>query len=93
MTSKSVFIDFKRRTKGYIRLNIQSREIFMSRDIVFYEHVFPYQRVENTSNATDNPNIHDQSLFIEDQPIWSQPSQVILHLVIMLKVIVTVTMN
>jgi len=29
--------------------NVQSREFFVSRD-VFYEHVFPYQRVEDNSN-------------------------------------------
>ena len=51
----------------------------MSRDIVFYEHVFPYQKVEDNSNETDSLNIHDQNqnLFIEDQPILNQPSQVI----------------
>jgi len=29
--------------------NVQLREFFVSRD-VFYEHVFPYQRVEDNSN-------------------------------------------
>jgi len=75
--SKCVFIGFKKGTKGYILLNVQSREIFMYRDVVFYEHVFPYQRVEDTSNETDSPNIHDQNIFTEDQPILNQPSQVI----------------
>jgi len=43
------------------------------RDIVFYEHVFPYQRVEDTSNETDSLDIHDQNknLFTEDQPIFN----------------------
>jgi len=75
--SKCVFIGFKKEKKGYILLTIQSREIFVSRDVVFYEHVFPYQRVEDTSNETDSPDIHDQNIFIEDQPILNQPSQVI----------------
>jgi len=43
--SKCVFIGFKKGTKGYILLNIQSREIFVPRDVAFYEHVFPHQRV------------------------------------------------
>jgi len=38
---------------------------------VFYEHVFPYQRVQDTSNETNSPNIYDQSFFTEDQPILS----------------------
>jgi len=66
MTSKCVFISFKRRTKGYILLNIQLREFFVSRDVVFYEHVFSYQKVEDTSNETNSPNIHDQNLFTKD---------------------------
>jgi len=74
--SKCVFIAFKRGTKWYILFNIQSREFFVSRDVVFYEHVFSYQRVEDTSNETDSPNIHDQNVFTEDQPILSQPSRV-----------------
>jgi len=76
--SKCVFIGFKRETKGYILLNIQSREIFVSRNIVFYEHVFPYQRVQDTSKETNSPNIYDPVLFTEDQPVLSQPSQTIL---------------
>jgi len=71
--SKCVFIGFKRGTKGYVLLNIQSREIFVSRDVVFYEHIFPYQRVEDTSNKIDSPNIVHQNPFIEDQPILDQP--------------------
>jgi len=58
-------------------LNTQSREIFISRDVIFYEHVFLYKRIEDTSNETDDPNIHDQSPFMEDQLVLSQPSQVI----------------
>jgi len=47
-------------------LNIQLREIFVSRDVVFYEHVFSYQKVKDTSNETNSPNIHDQNLFTKD---------------------------
>ena len=49
----------------------------MSRDVVFYEHVFPYQKVQDTSNETNSLNIHYQSFFTEDQPVLSQSSQVI----------------
>jgi len=59
-------------------LNIQSREIFVSMDVVFYEHVFPYQRVQDTSNETNSSDINDQILFAEDQSVLSQPSQAIL---------------
>jgi len=39
--------------------------------LLVYKHVFPYQRVEDTSNETDSLNIHDQNSFTEDQPILS----------------------
>jgi len=35
----------------------------VSRDVVFYEHVFLYQRVQDTSNETNIPNIHDKIFF------------------------------
>jgi len=38
---------------------------------------FHIKRVEDNSNETDSPNIHDQNIFTEDQPILNQPSQVI----------------
>ena len=69
--SKCVLIDFKRGTKGYILLNIEPRDFFVFRDVVFYEHVFPYQRVQDISNETNSPNIHDQFFYIEDQPVLS----------------------
>ena len=72
------FISFQRGAKGYILLNIQSREIFVSWDVVFYENVFPFQRVQDTSNETNSPDINDQILFTEDQSILSQASQAIL---------------
>jgi len=50
----------------------------VSRDVVFYEHVFPYQRVQDTSSETNSPNIYDQVLFTGDQRVLSQPSQTIL---------------
>ena len=50
----------------------------MSRDVVFYEHVFPYQRVQDTSNETNSPDVNDQILFAEDQFVLSQPSEAIL---------------
>ena len=56
---------------------IFNQEKFLCRDVVFHEHIFPYQRIEDTSNEIDSPSIHDQSPFKEDQPITSQQSQVI----------------
>jgi len=43
-TLKYVFISFKKGQKN-IFCWIFNQEIFVSRDVVFYEHVFPYLRV------------------------------------------------
>jgi len=67
----------KKGTKGCVLLNIKSIEIFVSRDVVFYENIFPYQRIQDTSNETNSPNIYDQMLFTKDQFVLIQPSQVI----------------
>jgi len=76
--SKCVFIGFKTEMKGYVLLNIQSREIFVSRDVDFYEHIFSYQKVEDTSNKIDSLILY-QNPFIENQPVLSQPSEAIFY--------------
>ena len=37
----------------------------MSRDVVFYENVFPHERVQDTNNETNNPYIHDQIFLLK----------------------------
>jgi len=76
--SKCVFIGFKTEMKGYVLLNIQSREIFVSRDVDFYEHIFSYQKVEDTSNKIDSLILY-QNPFIENQPVLSQQSEAIFY--------------
>jgi len=39
--AKCVFIGFKPGMKGYVLLDIKSREIFVSRNVMFYENIFP----------------------------------------------------
>jgi len=56
--SKCVFIGFKRGDKRIFFFLLFNQEKFVSRDIVFYEHIFPYQRVQ-----TSSPNVHDQFFF------------------------------
>ena len=84
--SRCVFIGFKTRTKGYVLLNIQSREIFVFRNVVFYEHVFSYKEVEDTSNKTDSRNILYQNPFTKTNLFLvnlHKPFLYQLHLVIM----------
>jgi hypothetical protein len=40
--SKSIFLGFKQGTKGFIVLNTDTKCISISRNVVFYEDVFPF---------------------------------------------------
>ena len=50
---KCVFLGFKSGTKGYLLFDLASKEVFLSRNVIFYEHVFPYQ---NHSPPTLSPH-------------------------------------
>ena len=44
---KGVFIGYKTGVKGYIVLDIKTGEIFINRNVIVYEHVFPYVNNED----------------------------------------------
>ncbi|XP_019457644.1 PREDICTED: uncharacterized protein LOC109358032 [Lupinus angustifolius] len=46
---KCIFLGFKDNTKGYILFDLRNREIFISRYVIFHEHIFPY----NTKQTRD----------------------------------------
>ncbi|KAL2337821.1 hypothetical protein Fmac_012267 [Flemingia macrophylla] len=39
---KCLFLGFKPGTKGYIVFDLQNKEISISRNVIFYEHIFPF---------------------------------------------------
>lgn len=49
---KCVFIGFTPRQKGFKLYNLDTRHVMMSRDVVFYENVFPFK--EPTEQMTEN---------------------------------------
>lgn len=48
---KAVFLGFENGTKGYFLYDMSSHEMFVSRNVVFYEHVFPFKPVSNPVSA------------------------------------------
>lgn len=42
-----VLLGYKNGIKGYIILDIKNREIFISRNVIFYEDIFPYRKQQN----------------------------------------------
>jgi len=52
---KGIFIGYKTGVKDYIILDIETREIFINRNVIFYENVFPYRTNEaKTQPVIDN---------------------------------------
>jgi hypothetical protein len=53
--------------KGYVLLDLHSREIFVSRHVIFHEHILPYQ------NSPSNP-ISSWSYMPSDSPTIIDPT-------------------
>jgi transposase InsO family protein len=61
---KCVYLGFRVGVKGHTLFDLQSREIFISKDVVFFEHIFPYHSQNTQSDASTSPvQPHDMSLF------------------------------
>lgn len=69
-SKKCVFLGFKFGTKGYIVFDLKTREISVSRHVVFYETVFPYFKPSEQQSVFDNASHphDDQSHFLFDIP-------------------------
>lgn len=50
---KAIFIGHKDGTKGYILYDLQTHEIFISRNVIFYETVFPFKDVQPPLDNTN----------------------------------------
>jgi len=51
--SKCIFIVYKAGTKGHLLFNLHSHAFRVSRNVIFYEKVFPFA-VDNTDHGTLN---------------------------------------
>ena len=48
-----VFLGYPATHKGYKLMNLLTNQAFVSRDVVFHEHIFPYQ--QSSSNQYEHP--------------------------------------
>ena len=48
-----VFIGYPHGIKGYRLFDLHSKQVFISRDVTFYEHIFPFQNVSSPSYSYD----------------------------------------
>ena len=67
---QGVFLGFQTGIKGYVILDFQSREIFISRNVIFYETIFPFiQNNQVPKEAQHDPlpmptnaqNLHEEN--------------------------------
>jgi hypothetical protein len=56
---KYVFLGYKSGTKGYVLYDLDTREIFVSRNVVFHELLLPYN--SSTPSSTSNWQYHSSS--------------------------------
>ncbi|WVZ19287.1 hypothetical protein V8G54_006609 [Vigna mungo] len=77
---KAIFIGYKEGTKGYLLYDIQSRQIFVSRNVVFCENSFPFKsgnESDITSPALPKPICDNIApLDIDDLTIFSHQESV-----------------
>lgn len=52
-----IFLGYKTGMKGTILLDINNNEIFVSRNLIHHEHIFPYQSSSSPSTWTYRTNL------------------------------------
>ncbi|XP_019455050.1 PREDICTED: uncharacterized protein LOC109356169 [Lupinus angustifolius] len=79
-TKKCIFLGYKHATKGYILIDIHTKNLFITRNVQFYEHIFSYHTPNKplpatTEQPTDtytfplDVHVHPSSSPIIDQQI------------------------
>lgn len=58
---KYIFLGFKQGVKGVILLDMNNQDMFISRNVIHYEHIFPYAPNENTIQILPLKDHHKKS--------------------------------
>jgi len=76
-SKQGVFLGFQTGTKGYVILDFYTREIFVSRNVLFYESIFPFIKndlVQINFQKDALPIIPTPTHLSNDNPSLSQPN-------------------
>ena len=49
---KCIFVGYPHGLKGYCIYDLRSKHIFTSRDVIFYEHIFPYSTMSSNLSSS-----------------------------------------
>jgi hypothetical protein len=72
---KYVFLCFQNGTKGFIVLNLKTRAVSVSRNVVFYEKIFPFKSVQPAHVDTDlhpQPTSESPGFWFDDPPLMDK---------------------
>lgn len=65
---RCMFVGYPQGQKGWRVYNMKTREFLVSRDVIFYENVFPYaEKQGSTREGGSMPTFHDMSHHTEDE--------------------------
>ncbi|CAJ2632157.1 unnamed protein product [Trifolium pratense] len=70
---KSIFLGYRDGTKGYFLYDITSHEFFISRNVIFYETIFPFSKKNTSVTSICTPNLDMDSQDLE--PITLSPNE------------------
>ncbi|GAU27901.1 hypothetical protein TSUD_159950 [Trifolium subterraneum] len=63
---KYVTLGFKTGVKGHILFDLLSKEIFISRDVIFFEHSFPYASLLSNGHPHSTPSTTHNHILFDD---------------------------
>jgi hypothetical protein len=63
---KCIYLGSKAGVKGHILFDLHNKELFLSRDVIFFEHLFPYNNISSDTTAhRSSPTIPDPA-YLDD---------------------------
>lgn len=71
---RCVFLGYPFGIKGYKLLDLETKKIFISRNVIFYENVFPYKNHKNQNHTDDSNFTH--KLPSPTQLAYPEPSDI-----------------
>ncbi|CAM8925879.1 unnamed protein product [Rhodiola kirilowii] len=71
-STKCIFMGYPIGKRGWRLYDLETRQLFVSRDVIFYEHIFPWATYENTT--TQSPQVLSPAAYdLPDIEATSQP--------------------
>jgi len=70
-----IFLGFKPHTKGYLFLNLNTRQIDISRHVIFHEHTFPYSVITHNSPDHNSLSLLTPAHYMHDFTILDQTTR------------------